>query len=93
MWAWLRCGLRFIDPLMSSRDSNERKFGNWRESPDGSRIYWKEVAGRGGWRAIYLKEVSPGERTLRFWQEVYDGHGKLRGLHEKYPVDTGHKSL
>ena len=29
--------------------------------------------------------------TVRFYQKVYDGSGKLRGVHHKYPVDLGHQ--
>jgi hypothetical protein len=50
-----------------------------------------DILGRQGWRARYLKEVDARERTLRFWQEVYDEHGKLVEIHEKYPVDQGHR--
>ncbi len=43
--------------------------------------------------ADYLKEVDAGERTLKFWQEIYDGHGKLVEIHEKHPVDKGHQKV
>jgi hypothetical protein len=32
-----------------------------------------------------------GELTLRFWQEIYDDQGRLVEIHEKYPLDTGHR--
>jgi len=51
------------------------------------------VAGRYGWRARYLKEVDANETTLRFWQEIYDVQGILLEIHEKYPVDTGHRRI
>jgi hypothetical protein len=76
---------------MSSRSQNEKKFGHWEELPSGGRRYWLEVLGRQGWRARYVKEVDAGERTLRFWQEIYDEHGRLSEIHEKYPVDKGHR--
>ncbi|MDQ6845258.1 MAG: hypothetical protein M3Z92_13055 [Bacteroidota bacterium] len=46
-----------------------------------------------GWKAKYLKEVDAEEVTIKFWQEVYDESGILREVHEKYPVDTGHKKI
>ena len=76
---------------MSTRAQNERKFGGWENLPDGRRRYWIEVAGRQGWRARYLKEVDVNEVTLRFWQEIYDGQGKLVEIDEKYPLDEGHQ--
>lgn len=78
---------------MSTRSQNEKKFGHWEELPDGGRRYWLDVAGRLGWRARYLKEVDAGENTLRFWQEIYDDRGTLVEIHEKYPVDSGHKKV
>lgn len=75
---------------MSSREQNERKFGNW-ESRPGGRRYWMDVKGRQGWRARYIKEVDAHEATVRFWQEIYDGHDRLVEIHEKYPVDRGHR--
>lgn len=76
---------------MASREQNERKFGTWRELPDGGRRYWLDVAGHHGWRARYLKEVDRAENTLRFWQEIYDETGKLTEIHHKFPVDLGHR--
>lgn len=78
---------------MSTRAHNEKKFQRWEELPDGRRRYILEIAGRLGWSARYLKEVDPNEVTLRFWQEVYDDHGKLVEVHEKYPVDKGHVKM
>jgi len=77
---------------MASRELNERKFGNWRESASGGRCYWLDVLGRHGWWARYLKEVDAGENTVRFWQEIYDESGKLVEIHEKFPVDRGHRT-
>ena len=76
---------------MSSRAQNEKKFRTWKELPDGGRHYWLDIAGRLGWRARYVKEVDAQENTVRFWQEIYDGQGKLVEIHEKYPVDKGHQ--
>jgi hypothetical protein len=78
---------------MSTRPQNERKFRNWEELPGGGRLYWFDVTGRYGWRARYLKEVDANETTLRFWQEIYDDQGILVEIHEKYPVDTGHRRI
>lgn len=38
-----------------------------------------------------MKEVDANEATLRFWQEVYDDQGRLSEIHEKYPLDKGHR--
>lgn len=76
---------------MSTREQNERKFGQWAETPGGGRCYWIDVLGRRGWRARYLKEVDANEATLRFWQEIYDDKGKLSEIHEKYPLDKSHR--
>ena len=76
---------------MSSRAQNEKKFGTWEELPNGGRRYWLDIAGRLGWRARYVKQVDAQEDTVRFWQEIYDGQGKLVEIHEKYPVDKGHQ--
>ena len=78
---------------MNSRVQNERKFRSWEELPGGGTRYWLDVLGRLGWRARYLKEVDTQEVTLRFCQEIYDEHGKLVEVHEKYPVDKGHQKV
>ncbi len=69
------------------------KFATWRELPHGGRVYSYDVKGRSGWRARYVKEVDAEESTVRFYQEVYDGDGKLREVHHKYPVDLGHQEV
>lgn len=76
---------------MTSRRQNERKFGRWRELDGGGRLYLLEVLGRMKWRARYLKEVDRDERTVRFWQEIYDERGMLVEVHEKFPIDRGHR--
>jgi dissimilatory sulfite reductase (desulfoviridin) alpha/beta subunit len=78
---------------MSTRAQNEKTFETWEELADGGRRYRLDIAGRVGWRARYLKEVDREENTVRFWQEIYDGQGKLVEIHEKYPVDKGHQKL
>ena len=76
---------------MGTRLQNEKKFGQWDVLPEGGRRYWYDVPGRLGWLARYVKEVDPNETTLRFWQEIYDDQGTLVEVHEKYPLDTGHR--
>ena len=78
---------------MNTRAQDEKKFGHWEELPGGGRRYWLDVVGRLGWRARYLKEVDLQEITLRFWQEIYDEQEKLVEVHEKYPVDKGHRKV
>jgi len=78
---------------MASRAQNERKFKYWKESPSGGRRYIREFAGRAGGLARYIKEVDANERTVRFAQEIYDSTGRLMAVHEKFPVDSGHKQL
>ncbi|MEI6534617.1 MAG: hypothetical protein WCN98_04690 [Verrucomicrobiaceae bacterium] len=78
---------------MSSRKQNELKFGAWDELPGGGRRYWLEVTGRMGWLARYVKEVDAQELTIKFWQEIYSEQMKLVEIHEKYPVDKGHKKV
>ena len=78
---------------MPSRAQNERKFKHWEELPNGGRRYIREFAGRAGGRARYIKEVDADERTTRFAQEIYDQTGRLVAVHEKFPVDLGHKQL
>ena len=76
---------------MSTRAQNEKKFGNWSDLGGGGRLYWMDVEGKMGCRARYLKEVDASEATVRFWQEIYDDRGNLVEIHEKYPVDRGHR--
>lgn len=78
---------------MASRSQNERNFGTWEQLPNGGRRYIREFVGRAGGRALYIKEVDSAERTLRFAQEIYDATGRLAAVHEKFPVDLGHKEL
>jgi len=49
--------------------------------------------GKMGWRACYFKEVDATEKTLRFWQAIYDSQGRLVEIHEKFPVDLGHRPI
>jgi len=75
------------------RRQNEKEFGLWQELPGGGRRYWYEVKGRHEWRARYVKEVDIAERTLRFYQEIYDDQDKLVEIHQKYPTDLGHRKV
>jgi hypothetical protein len=78
---------------MASRAQNERKFKRWEELPGRGRRYIREFMGRAGGRARYVKDVDTNERTIRFMQEIYDATGRLVAVHEKFPVDLGHKRL
>jgi len=78
---------------MASREQNERKFGTWKELLNGARRYTREYVGRAGGRARYVKEVDENERTTRFAQEIYDREGRLVAVHEKFPVDLGHREV
>jgi YD repeat-containing protein len=78
---------------MGSRAQNEQKFEHWKELPNGGRRYTRDFAGRAGGRARYIKEVDPTEQTTRFAQEIYDASGRLVAMHERFPVDLGHKQL
>lgn len=78
---------------LSKRTQNEKKFGQWEELSGGARLYRLEVRGRLGWLALYKKEVDSGEETIRFWREIYDDQGRLVEIHEKYPLDIGHKKV
>jgi hypothetical protein len=78
---------------MASRAQNERKFRHWEELPNGGRRYIREFVGRAGGRASYIKEIDSNEGTVRFAQEIYDTSGRLVAVHEKFPVDLGHKPL
>jgi len=82
-----------FDKKDKKRRLNEKKFSNWEDLPNGGRRYWLEVKGRHGWRAKYIKEVNEKEETIKFYQEIYNKEGELVEIHEKFPVDKGHKRL
>ena len=84
---------RLVYISMASREQNERKFGQWITLSDGGRSYWLDAIGRQGWRARYWKAVDANEQTVRFWQEIYDETGKLIEIHQKFPVDEGHRKV
>ncbi len=78
---------------MASRERNERTFGSWEELPNGGRRYTRDYVGRADGRARYIKEVDATEATTRFAQEIYDREGQLIAVHEKFPIDLGHKEM
>ena len=75
------------------RKQNENKFEKWEETENGGRIYWFEVSGHRGWKAKYVKVVDKNETTLKFYQEIYSSKNELIEIHEKYPIDKGHKKI
>ena len=75
------------------REQNESKFENWKGAENGGRIYWFEISGHSGWKARYVKVVDENEKTLAFYQEIYNQRNELIEVHEKYPVDKGHKKI
>jgi hypothetical protein len=79
--------------MMSTRLQNEKKFGQWDNLAGGGRRYRLDVTGRLGWQARYFKEVDAHEKTVRFWQEIYNDRGKLVETHQKFPVDKGHQKV
>jgi hypothetical protein len=78
---------------MATREENEKTFTNWVDNSDGTRTYWYNVKGKHGWYARYVKIVNTSETTLNYRQEIYDYTGKLIEIHDKYPVDKGHRKL
>jgi len=78
---------------MALRSDNERKFPNWQDLPNGGRRYWRDVAGRRGWQARYVKIVDADENTVSFVQEIYNDIGELVQIHEKFPEDKGHQQV
>ena len=77
----------------SKREKNEKEFDHWEELDNNGRKYWFDVKGKSGGSARYVKVVDTEENTVLFVQEIYDREGKLIEVHEKYPVDKGHKKV
>lgn len=75
------------------REKNQHKFDNWNDKEDGGRVYWFEISGHHGWKAKYVKEVDKNEKTISFRQEIYNQQNKLVEIHEKYPLNKGHKKI
>ncbi len=78
---------------MANREQNERRFPHWDELPEGGRRYYRILPGRVQGHARYVKIVDADEVTLSLVQEIYDDQGRLIGLHQKYPEDTGHQVI
>ncbi len=78
---------------MSTQEQNERKFPSWQDLEGGGRRYWLDALSHSGWKARYVKEVDAREVTVRFYQEIYDENGQLVEVHDKYPVDLGHRKV
>jgi hypothetical protein len=78
---------------MATCEQNKRKFLHWVELADGGRRYWLDVSGHQGWRARYVKIVNSEEKTVAFYQEIYNEHAELVEIHEKFPVDRGHRKV
>ena len=79
--------------IEDKRQLNERKLSDWENLSNGGRRYWLEINGKHGWKARYVKEVNALEETTKFYQEVYDNKGKLVEIHEKFPLDKGHRNV
>jgi len=79
--------------IEDKRRLNEKKFQNWKALSDGGRRYWIEISGKYDYKARYVKEVDSGEETVKFYQEIYDSKGNLIEIHEKFPVDKGHRKI
>jgi len=82
-----------LEKRNNKRKLNEVKFPNWIDLPGGGRRYWYDVKGKFGFRAKYVKEVNNRERTVKFYQEIYDKDNNLVEIHEKFPEDRGHKRI
>lgn len=53
----------------------------------------RNIQGRHGWKARYVKEGDANEVTVRFYQEMHDETGTLVEVHHKYPIDPGHQKV
>ncbi|MBN1284120.1 MAG: hypothetical protein JXB47_01840 [Anaerolineae bacterium] len=76
---------------MATRRQNERRFEHWIDLPGGGRRYWIDRPGADFGFVRYVKIVDANESTLQFVQEVYDDSSELIEIHQKYPVDSGHR--
>lgn len=79
--------------MLPKRRENEKLFSTWEETKKGERRYSRIVQGKLGWSAKYIKLVDKNEKTVKFWQEIYNDKGKLVEIQEKFPVDKGHKKI
>jgi hypothetical protein len=78
---------------VSSRNANEKRFKQWSETENGGRSYSRKVIGQYGWYAVYIKDVNADEEIISFRQEIYNEEDKLIEIHEKYPIDKGHRKI
>lgn len=78
---------------LKKRKENETKFDFWNDIEDGGRKYWFEIEGKYGWKARYIKEVDSKEKTIFFYQEIYNDKNELVEIHYKLPVDKGHQKI
>lgn len=82
-----------MEKKSNKRRLNEVKFPRWKDLRGGGRKYWYAVEGKLGFKAKYIKEVDGQENTTKFYQEIYDKDNNLIEIHEKFPVDRGHKRV
>ncbi len=75
------------------REQNEKEFDVWEELLGGGRKYWFEIKSKMGGFARYIKYTDAEENTESFVQEIYDSRKNLVSVHEKYPIDKGHKKI
>jgi len=77
------------------RLDNEKEYPNWSDLNNGERLYWKDIEASdgSGKKARYEKTVDEEERTISFIQKIFDKLGNLLEIHEKFPIDKGHKIL
>lgn len=78
---------------MARRKRNERRFKHWEDLPNDARRYWYDSEREDGFTIRYIKVVNANEQTMALIQEVYDRSGKLVEVHEKFPVDRGHRRV
>jgi hypothetical protein len=86
-------GPRVADECRKTPAERTDNWGRGTTLPDVGKLYSYDVKGRSGWLARYVKQVDADEATVRFYQEVFDGGGRLRDVHEKFPVDLGHRKM
>ena len=79
--------------MRTKREENELEYSDWVELENGGRRYWRMVVGKSGGQAKYVKVTDRNEITLTFTQEIYSSEGRLIEVHQKYPIDLGHKKL
>lgn len=78
---------------MATRNQNEKKFKQWQGLDNGGRRYWYDRLREDGYTIRYVKIVDAQERTLSLVQEVYNRSMTLVEIHEKFPIDRGHRKV